>query len=109
MIELAIVVDRTTIRSLVRFEKPPTPDGRRPRGIHVIMGGQSKAIHDGHVKIYYASLSYEPGETQMKIQFDCECGAEVSDFTRGSQAEFDTRLQCQECGSVYALSITKLK
>ena len=45
----------------------------------------------------------------MKIQFDCECGAEVSDFTRGSQAEFDTRLQCQDCGSVYALSITKLK
>lgn len=45
--------------------------------------------------------------TRMEISFDCECGEELSTFTRGG-GEVDFRYECDDCGAVYAVSITTL-
>jgi len=45
----------------------------------------------------------------MEIAFDCECGEEVSDFTRGEGSEISAHLQCDSCGAVYAVTITPLQ
>lgn len=44
----------------------------------------------------------------MEFQFDCECGESVSTFTRGDAHEINTRICCDECGAVYAVTITPI-
>lgn len=44
----------------------------------------------------------------MEIEFDCECGEQVADFTRGGGQEISTQLRCEDCGTVYAITITPL-
>lgn len=43
----------------------------------------------------------------MDIQFDCSCGAEISEFTRGGP-DVDVRVICEDCESRYVVTITKL-
>lgn len=43
----------------------------------------------------------------MELTFECECGAEVSSFTRGSD-KVKVQYRCDECGTVYAVTITPL-
>ena len=45
----------------------------------------------------------------MQYQFECVCGAEISDFTRSGDVETNTSAVCEECGSVYGLTITTLQ
>lgn len=45
----------------------------------------------------------------MEIQFDCECGAEVSDFVRGDDAEMTIRTVCEACDALYAVTITPIQ
>lgn len=44
----------------------------------------------------------------MKIAFSCDCGAEISDFTRGAE-QADLQVQCKDCGSLYAVTITQIQ
>ncbi|UIO99951.1 hypothetical protein Hbl1158_00825 [Halobaculum sp. CBA1158] len=45
----------------------------------------------------------------MEYAFECSCGAEVADFTRGDDVEVNTVAVCEECGSTYGLTITTLQ
>lgn len=45
----------------------------------------------------------------MEFQFTCGCGEEISEFTRGEHPEVSTQVGCNDCGTVYALTITPLK
>lgn len=45
----------------------------------------------------------------MEYQFKCGCGEEVSDFTRGGDIEISSNAICEQCGTVYALTITTLR
>jgi hypothetical protein len=45
---------------------------------------------------------------QMEFQFDCGCGEQVSDFTRGKDEEITTRVRCSGCDTVYALTLTPI-
>lgn len=44
----------------------------------------------------------------MELTFECECGAEVSSYTRGDD-EVKLQYGCEECGTVYAVTITPLE
>ncbi len=44
----------------------------------------------------------------MELEIDCECGEPISEFTRGADSNFDTRVECDECGNVYAVTITPI-
>lgn len=44
----------------------------------------------------------------MNFEFDCECGEEVSEFTRSNGSEVSTRAKCDGCDMVYAFTITPL-
>lgn len=43
----------------------------------------------------------------VDIQFDCSCGDEISEFTRGGP-DGDVRVRCENCESRYVVTITKL-
>ncbi|SHH41818.1 hypothetical protein [Halobaculum gomorrense] len=45
----------------------------------------------------------------MEYTFECECGEEVSDFTRGGDVEISTVAVCEECGTTYGLTITTIQ
>lgn len=45
----------------------------------------------------------------MEVRFDCECGREISDFTRGDEVETGVRVACDECGATYAVTITQIQ
>lgn len=45
----------------------------------------------------------------MQIQLDCECGTEISDLIRGDDAEVTFRTVCDECDTIYAVTITPLR
>lgn len=45
----------------------------------------------------------------MEYTFECECGEEVSDFTRGGDVEVSTVAACDECGTTYGLTITTIQ
>ncbi|QZY00838.1 hypothetical protein [Halobaculum rubrum] len=45
----------------------------------------------------------------MEYSFECECGEEVSDFTRGGDVEVSTVAVCEECGTTYGLTITAIQ
>lgn len=44
----------------------------------------------------------------MKIQFQCTCGADISEFTRGEGPDTDIRVVCGNCESMYVVTITQL-
>lgn len=45
----------------------------------------------------------------MKYQFECGCGEQIADFTRGRDAEISTTVRCDGCGTFYALTITAIE
>lgn len=45
----------------------------------------------------------------MEFAFDCECGSEIADFMRGDGAEANFLIDCEDCGSVYAVTISQLR
>ncbi|MFP4591496.1 MAG: hypothetical protein ACLFMX_06630 [Halobacteriales archaeon] len=45
----------------------------------------------------------------MEFEFECDCGARVSDFTRGESVESNLVIECPACDAVYALTLTKLQ
>ena len=45
----------------------------------------------------------------MEFQFDCGCGEQVSDFTRGDDVEVTTNAICEGCGTMFALTITTIQ
>lgn len=44
----------------------------------------------------------------MELQFECGCGADISEFTRGDDPEFDAHIRCDVCGSEYIVTITQI-
>lgn len=44
----------------------------------------------------------------MDVRFECECGAEIDEFTRGTESS-QIRVRCQDCDAVYAFTITQLR
>lgn len=58
--------------------------------------------------ISWASLSQRESDTPMKIQFECTCGADISEFTRGEGPDTDVRVVCGNCESMYVVTITQL-
>lgn len=45
----------------------------------------------------------------MEFQFDCECGTEIADFARGNSAESQFHIACDDCGSIYAVTVTQIR
>ncbi|MFC7097148.1 hypothetical protein [Halobaculum marinum] len=45
----------------------------------------------------------------MEYAFECACGEEVSDFTRGGDVEVNTVAVCDDCGAAYGLTISSLQ
>lgn len=43
----------------------------------------------------------------MELSFECSCGADVSDFVRGD-GDVNTRFRCDDCGTVYAVTVSAL-
>lgn len=43
----------------------------------------------------------------MEIQFSCQCGDMVEEFTRGETSS-DVRVQCDACAAIYVVTITQL-
>jgi transcription elongation factor Elf1 len=55
------------------------------------------------------SFKYEKrGERTMKVQFECSCSEEISEFTRGETSR-GVHVECGNCGAVYAVTITELE
>ncbi|CDK40825.1 hypothetical protein PN419_06960 [Halorubrum ezzemoulense] len=44
----------------------------------------------------------------MKVQFECSCSEEISEFTRGETSR-GVHVECGNCGAVYAVTITELE
>lgn len=44
----------------------------------------------------------------MDIQFSCQCGEQVSDTTRSEGEMVSANMRCEECGAVYAVTISRL-
>ena len=44
----------------------------------------------------------------MEFTCSCTCGSEISGFTRGSDTEAEFTLECEDCGAVYAVTVTRL-
>jgi predicted SprT family Zn-dependent metalloprotease len=44
----------------------------------------------------------------MNLTFDCDCGTELSSYTRGDD-EVKVQYRCDGCGTVYAVTITPLE
>lgn len=47
--------------------------------------------------------------TKMEFSFECPCGSEVGGFARGEGGAADLRVPCEACGSVFAISVTRLR
>lgn len=47
------------------------------------------------------------GGLLLEINFECQCGEMISDFTRGEEMP-NVRLACDECGAHYAVTVTTL-
>lgn len=45
----------------------------------------------------------------MRFQFECDCGRQLSDFTRSESDQINAQIQCEECGGVYALTVSTLR
>lgn len=56
--------------------------------------------------IIVARLGWD--RANMEFRFDCECGSEMSDFTRG-RSERTVQVTCDDCEAVYAVTVTQLQ
>lgn len=75
--------------------------------MHALYRALSTLITDRYVHIVNGGkVSREDG---MKFEFECGCGEEVSDFTRGGDVEMSTSIVCEACGSMYAVTITTIQ
>lgn len=45
----------------------------------------------------------------MEFQFSCECGDDLSGFTRGEDTEAGFTIGCEDCGAVYAVTVTQIQ
>jgi len=46
----------------------------------------------------------------MRFEFECDCGEAVSDTVRGrGVTKTDFQIQCDDCGAVYAVTVTQLQ
>lgn len=45
----------------------------------------------------------------MELELSCDCGQEISEFTRGSSADANFKVPCEECGAVYAVTVTQIR
>jgi transcription elongation factor Elf1 len=45
----------------------------------------------------------------MEIVFSYVCGHEISEFTRSDRSDGDFQVACEECGAIYAVSLTQLQ
>ena len=45
----------------------------------------------------------------MEFEFSCNCGCDVSGFTRGETTEASFQLQCEDCDAVYAVTVTRIQ
>ena len=44
----------------------------------------------------------------MRIEFECQCGESISDFTRGNADEMSVRIVCDKCGKWYAVTVSDI-
>jgi uncharacterized Zn finger protein len=44
----------------------------------------------------------------MEVNFECECGHDVTDFTRGGASKSAT-IECTECGAVWTVTLTNIR
>lgn len=44
----------------------------------------------------------------MEIELSCECGQEISEFTRGESTVANLQVPCEDCGAIYAVSVTRI-
>lgn len=44
----------------------------------------------------------------MEFHFECDCGEEISDFTRGVATEISTQVECGGCNSLHDLIFTSI-
>lgn len=45
----------------------------------------------------------------MEFEFSCECGQSVSDFIRNNTKEASFQVPCEDCGAVYAVTVTQIR
>ena len=45
----------------------------------------------------------------MNIEFECDCSEAISEFTRGNNDPINSRIKCDECGAVFAVTVSRLK
>lgn len=44
----------------------------------------------------------------MEIEFDCDCGSTASALTRSNDGEVSFHIQCDDCESIYAVTVTPI-
>lgn len=44
----------------------------------------------------------------MNIRFECSCGEDVSGSTRSTAGEVTCQMRCDDCGEMYAVTITPM-
>jgi uncharacterized Zn finger protein len=46
--------------------------------------------------------------TDMEIVFACDCGEDISEFTRGGTTK-NAKLECMDCGAVWTVTLTNIR
>jgi uncharacterized Zn finger protein len=44
----------------------------------------------------------------MEVEFSCDCGNDISEFTRGNATK-NVQLECSNCGAVWTLTLTNIR
>ncbi|MEF8915848.1 MAG: hypothetical protein V5A17_14560 [Natronomonas sp.] len=44
----------------------------------------------------------------MEVEFECDCGHEISEFTRGGVTK-NVQLECPNCRAVWTLTLTNIR
>jgi uncharacterized Zn finger protein len=44
----------------------------------------------------------------MEVEFSCDCGHDISEFTRGDATK-NARIECSNCGAVWTLTLTNIR
>jgi uncharacterized Zn finger protein len=44
----------------------------------------------------------------MEIVFACDCGEDISEFTRGGTTK-NAKLECMDCGAVWTVTLTNIR
>lgn len=45
----------------------------------------------------------------MQFELACKCGQSISDFTRNDSGETSFQVPCDDCGAVYAVTVTQIR